>query len=244
MKVKTDRDWYEAQYKNRDSEYSRCYANGIPRTAQEENGFCVDYAIALLNLLPGRDRILDLGSGYGYTMDAWERRGFQVTGLEWSETAVKGSGKRNMLCGDIRDLSRFKDGEFAIAYSQATLEHLERDDIKKVVQDIHRIAQCGVHYVGHDAGTDPSHITCVPPGEFFKWLTDWMVEIDGGVASFGNPMQSIYPIFITAVEWPLRIRCSMYLSDLYAAKEKAREENNRDDPADIAPILRTGTGGD
>lgn len=218
--VVTDRDWYEKQYSDPNSEYSRCYASGIPRTSQEENGFAVDYAIALLNLNPLHDNILDLGSGYGFTIDAWERRGFNVTGMEWSDTARKCSGKRNILLGDIRDLSCFDDNEFTVVYSQATLEHLAKDDIESVVKQIHRIADFGVHYVGHDAGeNDPSHISCVPPAEFMGWLGEWMDSIGGNVVSFGNPMQRIYPIFITGFQFPLRVRCALYLGQLYAIKE-------------------------
>lgn len=95
--------WYEQQYADPKSHYSRCYRPELPLEAKQQNHFHAGFVASLLclqprqmpdrpewsdNWLDDKIQVLDLGSGVGNQLNTWEWLGFGVQGIEVSQTAV------------------------------------------------------------------------------------------------------------------------------------------------------------
>lgn len=170
--------WYNDQYASADSIYGKIYRSGIPEWAIKMNLWHVDLGVALLQLDPRKDTILDLGSGMGYYINAWESRGFKVVGVDISSEAIKLSGKDNIVCTPLNALSMFEDGQFSVAFSGAVLEHIDDSVMCESLSEIYRVSNSAIHYIGHEVGHDPGHINIKTPDEWGKYFSDFF---KGGV---------------------------------------------------------------
>jgi SAM-dependent methyltransferase len=81
-----------------------------------------------LHQLPRGSRILDAGCGMGEWTVCLTRLGFEVVGLDLSESTVSrlqaAYPQSEFVAGDIRD-TRFADGSFAALFSWGAFEHFE-----------------------------------------------------------------------------------------------------------------------
>lgn len=106
----------------------------------------------LAGLSPGR--ALDVGCGSGGNSDVLRRLGWEVTGLDHSEEAVRAARRRRLavLRGDARSLP-FRDGQFDLVISTDAWEHVEQDD--QVAAEAHRVLRPGGRlFVAVPAGMD------------------------------------------------------------------------------------------
>lgn len=161
---------YDAQYTN--GAYAECYTE-LPAWAVAANQWHVDLVIGLLGLHPEDGPILDLGSGRGHMMAAWERRGFATEGIELSSVAVRSSGRKNIHCGDASDLRGFADDQFQLVYSSAFLEHIPDELVARMATEQLRIARYGAHYIADERGNDPTHINIKPPAEWRAFFSQY-----------------------------------------------------------------------
>lgn len=71
-------------------------------------------------------KILESGCGLGRWVFYYHRRGYDITGLDWSAGTVKQikayDNSIQVLCGDVRNTT-FKDNEFDVILSLGTIEH-------------------------------------------------------------------------------------------------------------------------
>jgi len=158
--VTTAASHYNDEYT--DGTYAQTYAE-IPEWARGMNHYHVGLVAAILDLDPSEGPIIDLGSGRGYFVDAWERIGFTVIGVELSEVAVAGSGRSNIICGDATDLTRFETDSAQLVFSSAFLEHVTEDQVTRFAGQQLRVAKYGAHFIAHEKGNDPGHINIQPP---------------------------------------------------------------------------------
>lgn len=90
----------------------------------------LDYLIRLLRA-HGVDhgRVLDVGSGYGFFLEALERAGYEPHGLELSPQAVAAARQRTsapIATGGAEDPFPFPDAHFAAITLLDVIEHLDR----------------------------------------------------------------------------------------------------------------------
>ena len=102
--------------------------------------------IAWMSVSAG-DRVLDLGCGNGKTSAALIERGADVTGIDFSPSAVESckrifGEKGTFLEADVRSLP-FADGSFDIVVSVHVIEHVPESDISKASEEIVRVLRTG-----------------------------------------------------------------------------------------------------
>lgn len=212
-----NREWYEKSY--RDAWYNKVYDAPTPLWAAVANRFHVHQVIAWLGLSPKTDKVLDLGSGVGRYMDAWEEAGFTVQGVEHSQTAIDMSKRLNILCTDIGDLSAFQDREFAVAFSAATLEHIaEGEATANAVREMARTAKALAHYIPVvDHGNDPSHV-------HIQSAEEWVSELSSILGPryvhcvLPNLIEETQPLFLSMRDDEVPFSISWQKQPLWRAK--------------------------
>ena len=88
-------------------------------------------------------KLLEAGCGLGKWMNYFHTRGYDITGIDYSQVAVDELKKYNsdfkVELGDITNIP-FKDETFDVYLSFGVLEHLEQDsDLHKAISEIHRV---------------------------------------------------------------------------------------------------------
>jgi len=74
-----------------------------------------------------RCKILEIGSGLGYLTYSLAKKGFDVTGLDISQTAVNKAKERYgdyFLCGDLRDLHKETEMKYDVIIMTELIEHV------------------------------------------------------------------------------------------------------------------------
>ena len=115
------------------------------------------------------ESVLDVGCAYGFVVKRFQELGVPATGVEYSSYAVSRAVTQEIIEGDVRDLSRFKNNSFDLVLGTELLEHVPEDDLFKAVKEMHRVAKRFVFLLICTAGSDhiesrggrgdPSHIT-------------------------------------------------------------------------------------
>ena len=100
-------------------------------------------------------KVLDLGSAIGGVVAAFHAVGIEAYGIDISDYAVqKGHTlypplKERTFQGSIHDLSRFKDNDFDLLFSNQVFEHLPGDRCNELAQETYRVTKPGgILYVG------------------------------------------------------------------------------------------------
>ena len=93
--------------------------------------------------IPKNGKLLEAGCGLGKWINYFYTRGYDITGIDYSQVAVdelkKYKSGFNIVLGDITNIP-FDAESFDIYLSFGVLEHLERDeDLHKAIAEIHRI---------------------------------------------------------------------------------------------------------
>jgi len=112
---------------------------------EEPDELVVDF-VALLNKTGKRVRALDLGCGAGRHLVYMTLQGFEVFGLDISETGLSVTKKRlkkqnveaYLLKGDMKKLP-YVNSCFDVVICLHTIYHQKFEDMKKTIFEIHRI---------------------------------------------------------------------------------------------------------
>jgi 2-polyprenyl-3-methyl-5-hydroxy-6-metoxy-1,4-benzoquinol methylase len=154
-----DGTWYEEQYKG--GLYHDTYINPsndkFQEYAKETNRLFARLITAYLDLPIGA-KVLDLGSGIGMYMDTWEALGYNVHGIEISQTACAYANKSNLINGSVADLSMFHDKAFDLVFSSAFFEHVDESILPQVMSECARVGIKQAHLISSEMGADISHI--------------------------------------------------------------------------------------
>jgi ubiquinone/menaquinone biosynthesis C-methylase UbiE len=94
-----------------------------------------------LNLKKG-NRILDCGCGYGKLSRILTDKGFDVHAVDNSQSILDNikDAKFKISCQDAKNL-KFDDNYFDLVFTDGLLEHLNRADIDKVIQEEIRVSK-------------------------------------------------------------------------------------------------------
>ena len=98
---------------------------------------------------PSGGRILEVGCGNGKTVLALSKKGFRVTGVDFSQSAIDMCGETmtsagEFVCASVTDLP-FEDSSFDGVVVFHVLEHLTADEMKEAVSELSRVTVSGSH---------------------------------------------------------------------------------------------------
>jgi 2-polyprenyl-3-methyl-5-hydroxy-6-metoxy-1,4-benzoquinol methylase/uncharacterized protein YbaR (Trm112 family) len=111
-----------------------------------------EYPIPSVTLTPSEtgNTLLDIGCNWGRWSVAAARKGFSVVGIDPSLGAVMAARRiAKVLNLDIKYLVAdgrflpFRECRFKVAYSYSVLQHLSKDDARKVISQISRVLEPG-----------------------------------------------------------------------------------------------------
>ncbi len=93
--------------------------------------------------IPKNGKLLEAGSGLGKWVNYFHVRGYDITGIDYSQVAVdelkKYNSEFNVVLGDITDIP-FGDETFDVYLSFGVLEHLEKDEnLHKAISEAYRV---------------------------------------------------------------------------------------------------------
>lgn len=136
----TEKLWWEDAYKSGKPE-------NIPWETNKPSKYLVD--LVERNMIPGKT-VLDACSGLGTQALYLARNGFEVHGVEISETAVskaklfadKEGLKIHFLKGTVQKLP-FENSFFDFIYDRGCLHHQKDDELKKYLSEASRVLKAG-----------------------------------------------------------------------------------------------------
>ncbi len=89
--------------------------------------------------LPPHPSVLDVGAGNGYFSAWWGREG-DVTAVDYSPVILEGNPVEKKMVMDARHLT-FADGSFDLAFCNAVLHHIAKEDRVQVVHEMARVSK-------------------------------------------------------------------------------------------------------
>jgi len=84
--------------------------------------------LEFLEKLNGTGQMLEVGSSWGFFLEAARRRGWQVQGIELSDSAVRWAKERfglNVTCGSIEDMPVAESTGFDVVVAWHVIEHVQ-----------------------------------------------------------------------------------------------------------------------
>lgn len=143
---------------------------------------------------PGQ-RILDIGFGQGYFLDAARERGFQAIGVDRDAalTAAARDSGHEVFCGHVRELSELASEPFDGAVAAHLIEHLEPEEVRTLCADVADMVRSGgifliatPNFRDFRVATewfwlDPTHIRPYPEGALAQLIDndEWMFDASG-----------------------------------------------------------------
>jgi 2-polyprenyl-3-methyl-5-hydroxy-6-metoxy-1,4-benzoquinol methylase len=119
-------------------------------------------------------KVIVLGCARGYLVRALREVGVEAYGVDISEWAIKNAdekAKDYVYLGDIADMSRWKDGEFDLVVAADVLEHIPREKLSRVLDEIARICNRNVYALIPVVDVfrhDKSHVSIFPSRWWIK----------------------------------------------------------------------------
>lgn len=152
IKGKSQREIFDYFYS--EGAYKNMYVPGhiashIHKSAKYIVGFIPDKTI----------KILEIGSGIGNLIKILYDQGYKnIVGSDISEVAIRmAEHKERMVACEAKSLP-FADGEFDMAVSIGTYEHIPPKDIDASFKELLRVARSAILFIDK-GGTDPTHYT-------------------------------------------------------------------------------------
>ncbi|MEO7752165.1 MAG: class I SAM-dependent methyltransferase [Terracoccus sp.] len=96
----------------------------------------------LARYIPADRAVLDLGAGWCHFAN--HVRAARVVAMDLDGTVVLAAAPHvRAEVGDCTDLSRFEDGSFDVVFASNLLEHLDRDQARRLLGEAHRVLRPG-----------------------------------------------------------------------------------------------------
>ena len=161
----------------------------------------------LLKSVPNIETAIVLGCARGYMVQAFHERNVEAVGVDISEWAVENCAPMvadHIYCGDVCDLSKWRDGEFDVGVALDVFEHIKVPDLYRALDEAARVGKMIVldvpiapddSHPDQSAGTDKTHVS-VYSKEF--WVRQFMER--GFEPDFSQEYQ--YPEAHEDSPWP------------------------------------------
>ncbi|HLE12147.1 MAG: hypothetical protein A2504_17880 [Bdellovibrionales bacterium RIFOXYD12_FULL_39_22] len=118
-------------------------------------------SFSLLDFFPKKGKLLDLGCGNGTVALQMAEKGYEVTGIDISEEAIKWAVEKSsdaklvvdFKVGNVTDLSNYDDNFFDVIIDSNCLHCIIGDDRKKLLEEVDRVlSPHGVIYISTQCG--------------------------------------------------------------------------------------------
>ena len=121
-----------------------------------------DYQLKFIKLLKGR-KILDFGCGNGRDLEFFYKKEFEVIGIDYSDALIKKARSRinnvKVLKMDFLKKLDFKGEEFDGVWASASLIHVPKKSLNKVLSELKRIMKPkGVLFVSVKEGAEEKFV--------------------------------------------------------------------------------------
>ncbi|HLE11662.1 MAG: hypothetical protein A2504_00520 [Bdellovibrionales bacterium RIFOXYD12_FULL_39_22] len=158
---------YDKNYHIHDELYKRAKAAGDVAWGGDTDGVRFRNwketitSFSLLEFFPKKGKLLDLGCGNGTVALQMAEKGYEVTGIDISEEAIKWAIEKSIEAklnikfnvGNVIDLSQYADNYFDVIIDSNCLHCIIGDDRKKLLQEACRVlAPSGVIYISTQCG--------------------------------------------------------------------------------------------
>lgn len=116
---------------------------------EKEVNACIKYEIYPLfeKYIKPTDKILENGCGAGRWVIFYHRKGYDITGIDWSETTINNLKnlypELNVLCADSRK-TNFPDNYFDVILSLGTFEHAEEGPQSAIKESLRILKPNGI----------------------------------------------------------------------------------------------------
>ncbi len=154
----------KTNYKGHDARYKRLKAEG--KAGWDDEQTWQDWRREIAELMeyrdfPGMGKVLELGCGAGDVSILFAEKGYDVSGIDISPTAIEWARekvlgaklKADFEIGDVTNLSSWEDGYFDIVIDGHCLHCIIGDDRGKVLKEAHRVLKPGgIFYVSTMCG--------------------------------------------------------------------------------------------
>lgn len=129
-----------------------------------------------LNRIPPKGTVVDIGCGMGIEINYFASLGFNVFGIDIAEEAVRIAKENypdlNFICGNLSDLSNFRDIKINAIFDRLSLTHLPKNSISEYLGKVYqRLEPEGVIQVTFEKDKEGHSQTgwyLVPYGHFPK----------------------------------------------------------------------------
>lgn len=113
-----------------------------------------EFAGAVVQAVPDKGSLLDVGCGNGTDSMFFAENGFTVTAVDFSESgidALNGAAKERGLSiassvGDISKTLPYNDNSFDVVYAHLSLHYFDDETTKRVFAEMHRVLKKGGHF--------------------------------------------------------------------------------------------------
>lgn len=159
MKYKTDYAGHDARYKNRKAQ---------GKTGWNDENDWNEWRAEILDLMasgefPKSGKVLELGCGAGDVSLLFAERGYQVSGIDISATAIEWAKEKAIRAGlraefevgDVTNLGRWENGTFDIVIDGHCLHCIIGKDRSEVLKETYRVLKPGRIFYVSTMGGEP-----------------------------------------------------------------------------------------
>jgi len=179
--TESQKEWWNARFKNDETEIAKGnYAKFNITTALTDDLWIEDWKGfgQLVKELKAKNKTptaIDLGCGLGQLSRYFSDRGFHVTALDFSETALNilkhHSPNVRTLVHDMTTPFPFADSSYDIVIANLTLHYFTEKDTRSIIAEIERILKPGGVLVGSVVSTEEYACELVnPKNKFVKFV--------------------------------------------------------------------------
>jgi len=146
------------------------------------------------------ESVVEVGCALGNVVKAFENKGIDTLGIEYSNFCVKGSYAKYVIWGDLSKTLPIKDGRYELALCLEALEHIE--DTESAVRELCRISSKWIFVTIPDDTParindgDASHISIFPKSYWVEqFKNNGFVLQDGSPTGFVNYTDGLALVF-------------------------------------------------
>lgn len=101
--------------------------------------------LANLHYFPNAGKILDVGCSHGAAVQELQKRGYEAYGIDIADKAIEYCKHRGLTTCAVASATKipFDDKFFDLIVSSDTLEHLQKEDVPKMVSEFRRVSKQG-----------------------------------------------------------------------------------------------------
>jgi len=205
----------KTHYEGHDRLYQRFKAQGRPGWSPEYEDFKthIEKVLAHGNA-PSTGRLLELGCGAG-NMTLWfANKGYEVSGVDISPTAIEWADenaremklKSNFSVGNVTDLAEYPDNYFDFVFDGHCLHCIIREDRGSMLSSVHRVLKPGGYFLVDTmcatVNEDKLQVELAKNDQYYdpKSKCIFLNSSDIAIRYFGNPQEIVREVEVAGFD--------------------------------------------